>query len=84
MDEKPLTPKEAIEKARALQRQTDKATVIWLVKRWKKLSVSTVFDEGPHGGVVVYWISRDGSERPRDDWAFKMPSLEDKADVPVG
>jgi hypothetical protein len=82
-EEKPLTPKQAIERARALCKQADRATVVWLVKRWNKLSVTTAYEAGPHGGVVVYWISRDGSERPKDIWAEKMPALKDAADVPL-
>jgi hypothetical protein len=94
MDEKPLTPKEAIEKARALRDQTDKpAVVLW--KRGRlgesedkratgRLKVLSAYDEKPEGYKVVYWVSRDNSERPMNQWAKKMPSLEEKADVPVG
>jgi hypothetical protein len=83
MDEKPLTPKEAIERARALRDQTDKPAVVWRVRgrledrdALGKLSVLTAYDEGPNGGTVVYWVSRDKSERPLDLWVHRMPSLE--------
>jgi hypothetical protein len=91
MDEKPLTPKEAIEKARALRDQTDKPAVVWYTPKrgfrdvgLGKLQVLTAYDERPSpSGIIVYWVSRNGTERPMEDWAHRMPSLEEESQKPA-